>query len=370
MTLRHMQPPIATEQAGGGPGWPVRGAASVVEGVVGRMLGLVRSLDPLGLVPSPSFAAPAGDEGASETEHDAELAPVTPITVAGGSRARWRRAASRARRPRTAFVLSGGASLAALQIGMLQALYEQGLAPDLLVATSAGAINAAFVASRPQTVATSRSLALIWGEVQRGDVFPVSPRVLAGGLLGRRDHMVAADALRRLMERHLEFEDTADAPIPLHAVAFDIDAGTEVLLSDGPALQVISATAAIPGVFPPVDVGGRRLIDGGVVNNTPISHAVQLGAERVFVLPTMERSYAPPADRRTALSAAMDGLGVMMRSRLHADIARYSGEVELVVLPAPNPLRVLPSDFGHADRLARDGLEAARALLAAQPLAA
>jgi predicted acylesterase/phospholipase RssA len=65
----------------------------------------------------------------------------------------------RTRRPRTAFVLSGGASLGALQVGMLRALYERGIAPDLLVAASAGAFNAAFVASRPQTVETADVLA-------------------------------------------------------------------------------------------------------------------------------------------------------------------------------------------------------------------
>ncbi len=68
----------------------------------------------------------------------------------------------RTRRPRTAFVLSGGASLGALQVGMLRALYERGIAPDLLVGASAGALNAAFVASRPQTVATADELATIW----------------------------------------------------------------------------------------------------------------------------------------------------------------------------------------------------------------
>ena len=76
------------------------------------------------------------------------------------------------RRPRTAFVLSGGASLGAVQIGMLQALYERGIAPDLLVGTSAGALNAAFVASRPQTAATIRELGRVWRNLDREDITP------------------------------------------------------------------------------------------------------------------------------------------------------------------------------------------------------
>src|SRR5947207_3551722 len=83
--------------------------------------------------------------------------------------------------PRTAFVLSGGASLGALQVGMLQALYERGITPDFLVATSVGALNAAFVASRPQTPVTARELGRIWRCLGREDIFPVSLSALVGG---------------------------------------------------------------------------------------------------------------------------------------------------------------------------------------------
>src|SRR3954471_12075570 len=111
---------------------------------------------------------------------------------------------------RTAFVLSGGSSLGAQQAGMLRTLYEQGITADLLVGTSAGALNASFVASRQQTEATARELARIWRDLQREDVFPVSMRGLVGGLCRTRDHLVPDHALRRLVSRHLEYEDLAD----------------------------------------------------------------------------------------------------------------------------------------------------------------
>jgi NTE family protein len=252
---------------------------------------------------------------------------------------------------------------------MLRALYEHGVAPDLLVATSAGALNAAFVASRPQTVATTRELARIWRELQRDDVFPVSPWTLIGGLLGKRDHLVSAAALRKLVARYLQFDELADAPIPLHLVGFDLDRGCEVLLSAGPTLDAIAGAAAVPGVLPPVRFGDRRLIDGGVVNNTPISHAVELGAERIYVLPTVGPSPVAGRTPRGALSAAIDGLGLLLARRFETDIARYAGQAELIVLPAPNPLAVQPTDFGQASRLMRDALVAARLRLA-QPLQA
>ena len=111
---------------------------------------------------------------------------------------------------------------------------------------------------------------------------------LVGGMCSRRDHLVPDRELRRLIRRYIQFEDLADAAIPLHLVAFDLIEGRELLLSEGPAVEAIAASAAIPGVFPPVAIGEQRLIDGGVVNNTPISHAVELGAERVYILPTQE----------------------------------------------------------------------------------
>jgi NTE family protein len=161
---------------------------------------------------------------------------------------------------------------------MLQALYERDIVPDLLVATPVGALNAAFVASRPQTATTARELGRIWRNLEREDIFPVSISALIGGFCGRRNHLVPDRGLRQLVRRHVECEQLADAVIPLHLVTFDLIEGREALLSEGPAVEAIVAAASIPGVFPPVEIAGRYLIDGGVVNNTPISHAVELGA--------------------------------------------------------------------------------------------
>ncbi len=167
---------------------------------------------------------------------------------------------------------------------MVHALYERGIVPDLLVGTSAGALNAAFLASRPATVATAEALAVIWRGLRRMDVLPLRPPALISGLAGRRDHLVPDLGLRQLAARHLQFQRLEQAAIPLHLVAFDLAAGHEVLLSDGPAADAVLAAAAIPGVLPSVRWRGRLLADGGIANNTPISHAVALGAERIYVL--------------------------------------------------------------------------------------
>ena len=274
-----------------------------------------------------------------------------------------RRATGGGSSPRTAFVLSGGASLGALQVGMLEALYERDIAPDFLVGTSVGALNAAFVASRPQSPQTARELGRVWRDLQRQDVFPVRLSALVGGVCGRRDHLVPDRELRRLIRRHVEFDDLGDAQIPLHLIAFDLLEGRELRLSEGPAVDAVAASASIPGIFPPVAIGERRLIDGGVVNNTPISHAVELGAERIYVLPTQA-----PHDRRgrvptRPLDAAIQGVHLLVCCRLEADVARYSAAAELIVLPAPNAGCVQPTSFEHSHRLITDARAAARTAL-------
>jgi NTE family protein len=184
------------------------------------------------------------------------------------------------------------------------------------------------------------------------------------GACGRRDHTVSDCGLRQLVSQHIEFEDLADAAIPVYLVAFDLTEGRELLLGDGPATDAVVASASIPGVFPAVRMAERRLIDGGVVNNTPISHAVELGAERVYVLPTQDVRRQGGHVPTSAVDAATYGLGLLMESRLRIDIERYSREVELIVLPPPHTTRTQPASFEHSARLISEARAGARAMLA------
>ena len=173
---------------------------------------------------------------------------------------------------RTAFVLAGGASLAAMQVGMLRALYERGVRADLLVATSAGALNAAFLASRPQTVETAKELADVWRGLHRQDVFPIHPPTVIAALTNQRDHLVPDRALRRLAASHLEIDLLEDARTPLPLVAFDVLSGEEVPLSGGPAIDAVLAAAAIPGGYNR-SAGGAGCSSTAAWSTTPRSHA-------------------------------------------------------------------------------------------------
>ena len=264
--------------------------------------------------------------------------------------------------PHTAFVLSGGASLGAIQVGMLRALYERQIAPDLIIGTSVGAVNGAFIASRPQTVDTADRLADVWRGIGRGKVFPLNPLTGFLGFFGLRDHLVPDGSLRRLVREHTEFELLEQAAIPFHVIATDVLSGTELRLSHGPAVAAVMASAAIPGVFEPISWGGRELIDGGVSNNTPISHAIELGVETVYVLPT-GNACALPEPPRGALGMLLHAMSLLVMRRLLIEIELLKDRARLVVLPPPCPLEISPIDFNHSDELIGRALEDSRAYL-------
>lgn len=262
----------------------------------------------------------------------------------------------------TAFVLAGGASLGAIHVGMLQALYERGIRPDVIVGTSAGALNGAFIASRPQTAATACDLGKVWSELTRRQAFPVHPLTGVMGFLGARDHLVPASGLRRVIERHVDVSRLEDTEIPLHVIAVDVLTGLELRLSHGPLAEAVLASASIPGVLPPVSWDGRPLVDGGVANNTPISHAVELGADRIYVLPTGHACALQEAPRG-ALAMGVQAISLLMHRRLAHDVERHRAGPRLIVLPPPCPQLVSPIEFDHAEELTAMALDDARSFL-------
>jgi len=265
----------------------------------------------------------------------------------------------------TAFVLSGGASLGAVQVGMLRSLADEGIVPDLIVGTSVGAVNGGWIASRPDAAGID-ALADLWLSLSRKAIFPTHPIAGLLGFFGRRPHLIPSSGLRRVLIDQLGFARLEDAPIPFHVVATDVLSGTDVLLSSGDAVDAIAASAAIPGVFPPVKVNGRYLMDGGVVNNTPLSHAIALGADQVWVLPT-GYSCNLPASPQGALTMALHALTLTINHRLAVDVARFEQAVELHVIRPLCPVATSGTDFSHAATLIERSRVATREWLAACP---
>ena len=247
-------------------------------------------------------------------------------------------------------MLSGGGSLGAVQVGMLQSLAARGIGPDLLIGTSAGALNAAYVAGHGASLAALDGLAAIWAGLRRRDVFPFQAGRLGAAAVGRAPSLCSNWSLRRLVEEHLNFHELERAPIPLYVIATDVRTGEEVALSSGDTTDAILASAAIPAVFPPVTIAGRDLIDGGIADNAAVSLAVSLGADVVYILPT-GYACALEAAPATPLASALQALTLLVEQRLVLEVAHFAQGHDIRVLPPLCPLSISSSDFRHGAHL-------------------
>jgi NTE family protein len=253
-----------------------------------------------------------------------------------------------------AFVLGGGGQLGASEVGMLRALIEHGVAPDLVVGTSVGAINGAAVASDP-TVAMVQRLAETWSDIERSDVF-------AGSLLGRlatlartRTHLHGNDALRATLTEALPIALIEDLPVRFECVAASIEGASEHWFTSGALVDAVLASAAVPGILPPVEVGGQHFIDGGIVNSIPVDRAVQLGASRIFVMHVgrLDRPLEPP---RWPWEVALVAFEIARRHRFLGDLASLPDSVEVHVLPTGQPEAPKYNDLSALRYRASEGL--------------
>jgi len=244
-------------------------------------------------------------------------------------------------RTKTAFVFAGGGSLGAIQVGMLRVLLSVGARPDFVIGTSVGALNASYFAGAPNAEGVAR-LEAIWSGLRRCDIFPFTLQS-ALGLLTHPGYIADPSRLRRLIESNLSYAYLEDARMPVHVVATDVE-GIPVLLSKGSAIDAILASAAIPGVFPPVPIDGRMLMDGAIATNTPIRAAVSLGASKIIVLPT---GYAcalkePP---KGAVARVLHAITLLITWQLIRDLEHLPEEINVCVVPTLCPLAVSPFDF-------------------------
>ena len=251
----------------------------------------------------------------------------------------------------TAFVLQGGAALAAPQVGMLRALLDAGIRPDVVVGSSAGALNGVAFAQDPTGRGVDRLWAT-WSRVQRRSVFPIRPVGLVACLVGRRSGLVSPGPLRSWIAAGVDLRDLRDAEVPVGVVATDADTADAVPLTTGDPVEALLASSAVPGVFPAVTIGGRRLVDGGVAADLPVRVAEQLGATRVYVLPRAAIPQ-PDAQRAGAVDALVRAASQVLSRAAYQDIASTTADV--LMLPAPTSRSVSPLDFRDSRRLMREG---------------
>jgi NTE family protein len=239
---------------------------------------------------------------------------------------------------------------------MLRVLLEAGVKPDFVIGTSAGAMNAAYFAGFPNREGIER-LAQLWAGIRRRDVFPFT---LAGvfGLFQQPDSIVDSSGLRQVIADNLPYARLEDAAIPVHITATSVE-GMSVLLSDGPAIESILASTAIPGVFPAVHIGDQVLMDGAIANNTPILTAARLGTSRIIVLPTgIACSLQEPP--KGVIARALHAVTLLIAWQVIRDLEQLAEEVQVSLVPALCPLAVSPYDFSAARYLMQRAEETAR----------
>ena len=243
---------------------------------------------------------------------------------------------------------------------MLRVLLGAGVRPDLLIGASVGAINAAAVAGEPSLEGVER-LAATWKGLRDDTIFP-HHHYSEWRFIQRRESVFPSAALRRVIEEFLTYRLLEDAAVPVEVVAACLNSGRERWLRTGPAVEALLASAAIPGIFPPVPLDGDVLIDGGVLNDVPISRAFTRGAERVLALLTGPVE-PPPVEIGRPLDGLLAGFAVAVRGRFVREMEAVPAGRQLVVIGTDIPDLAGYWDFSRTEELIAAGEQAARVAL-------
>lgn len=268
--------------------------------------------------------------------------------------------------------LSGGAALGSAQVGMLQALADAGVRPALLLGTSAGAINASFFAADP-TPRGVANLADIWLELTTHKVFGNTTH-RAANLLRGRSGLSSPQGLREVISDNLRYQRIEDAPTPLGVVTTHLRTGTAVLHRRGAAVEILLASAAIPGVFPPVRLSPMSAptrpgthVDGGVRCMVPVDMALAQRPKRVWVLDVASavkgtRSYHPGS-----LDPVATGFAMAMAAQAEmTEEAEHDAHVHVINLPMGAVRRLRSAmDFSRGQSLFEAGRQEAERVLSA-----
>ena len=238
----------------------------------------------------------------------------------------------------TAFVLGGGGAWGAYEVGMLRALLEAGIEPDIVLGTSVGAINGSAFAAEPSLECVER-LEKVWTELDSGGVFEGSLLTRLGTAVRSRTHLYSNETLRRMLQDALGEPLIEELTLPFQCVAASIERATDHWFTSGPVIDAVLASCAVPGLLPPVEIGGEHFLDGGLVDSVPLGKAVQLGAKRIYILHAgrVEQQLTAPKQPWEVAAVVFE---IARRHRLSRAFADLPGDVAAHLLPTGNT----PSD--------------------------
>jgi NTE family protein len=271
---------------------------------------------------------PPGGRKVTARGHRARFSPGPPRAYAGMTSSTGPGPAPDCK---TAFVLGGGGHLGAYEVGMLRALLEAGIEPDLVLGASVGAINGAVLAAGPGPEAVTR-LETLWTGLNSGGVFEGGVFARLGTAARTRTHLYSNAVLREMLEADLPVARIEELPVRFQCVAASIERAAEHWFTRGPIVEAVLASCAVPGLLPPVAVDGEHFLDGGLVDSIPVGRAVALGARTIYVLHVgrLEQPLRPP---RRAWEVAAVAFEIARRHRFARDTADLPPEVTVHVLP-------------------------------------
>lgn len=295
------------------------------------------------------------------------MSAVEPSPIGTGREPWWERVARRGRARRqagethTAFVLAGGGNRGAVQVGMLAELVDRGIRADRVYGASVGAVNGAAYSGDP-TPRGITHLETVWRSLSGDTIFPRTPIHGPWTFFQQRPAVHSNVGLRKLLEDGLRFSRLEDSKIPFEVVATSLQDGRERWLTEGPAIEAILASAAIPAIFPPVTVDGDVLVDGGVVDNVPISRAIEQGATRIYVLLCGPLHYRPRPPRRP-IEAVLTGFFVAVHARFVRELSNLPPDVEVFVFSGGGDPAGAYRDFSSTPELIDAGRQEVAAVL-------
>ncbi|MGO9194688.1 MAG: patatin-like phospholipase family protein, partial [Streptosporangiaceae bacterium] len=230
----------------------------------------------------------------------------------------------------TAFVLGGGGLLGAHEVGMLRALAEAGIKPDLVVGTSIGALNGVLVAADPAGAADR--LSRMWQGEELRLAFSEKLWGRAVRLVRSGTHLHSFEGLSQVLARALPGPGFADLALPFQCVAASIEGASARWFSVGPVVPAVMASCAVPGLLPPVEIGGEHYFDGGLVDSIPVGRAVMLGASTVYVL-QVGRIESPLSVPTRPWEVGLVAFEIARRHRFHEEMSSLPQNVRVHVLP-------------------------------------
>ena len=232
----------------------------------------------------------------------------------------------------TAFVLGGGGLLGAVEVGMLRALFEADVRPDLILGTSVGALNGALVAADPGDAVIGRLLGLWESAASTREVYGDGPVRQVTRAVRTGTHLHSAKPLRDRLVQELGELTFADLAVPFQCCAARIEDASEHWFTEGRVTDAVMASAAVPGLLRPAEVGGQHYLDGGIVNSIPVGRAVECGATTIYVLQVgrVDRPLKPPTKPWEVARVSFE---IARRHRFHREMAALPEHVTAHVLP-------------------------------------